>query len=70
MAKFWNPTGLERGPVIAHRVLESVEDPAADPWPVLAQAIGDAAHGEGPAAGLIAVKPFAVCTTRGPIRTR
>jgi hypothetical protein len=45
--------GLERGAVIAHRVTESVADPAADPWPVLEQAINDAAAGAGPAAGLI-----------------
>lgn len=45
--------GLERGPVIAHRVLESLDDPAANPWPVLEQAIADAARGEGPAAGLV-----------------
>ena len=45
--------GLERGPVIAHRLIESLEDPAADPWPVLEQAIRDAAQGAGPAAGLV-----------------
>ena len=45
--------GLERGPVIVHRVLESMADPAADPWPALEQAIRDAAHGDGPAAGLV-----------------
>ena len=45
--------GLERGPVIAHRVIESHEDAAANPWPVLEQAIRDAAQGEGPAGGLI-----------------
>lgn len=45
--------GLERGPVIAHRLIESLEDPADDPWPVLEQAIRDAAQGAGPAAGLL-----------------
>lgn len=45
--------GLERGPVIAHRLIESLDDPAVDPWPVLEQAIADGAKGEGPAAGLV-----------------
>jgi hypothetical protein len=45
--------GLERGAVIAHRVLESLQDPSADPWPGLEQALRDAATGVGPAAGLV-----------------
>lgn len=45
--------GLERGAVIAHRVLESVGDPAADPWPHLQKGIADAATNQGPAAGLV-----------------
>ncbi len=45
--------GLERGPVIAHRVLESLDDPAANPWPDLEQGIAEAAKGNGAVAGLI-----------------
>ncbi len=45
--------GLDRGPVIAYRVLESMDDPAGDPWPVLERAITDAAQNNGPAAGLL-----------------
>jgi hypothetical protein len=45
--------GLERGPVIAHRVMSSLDDEAADPWPVLEVAISDAARNAGPAAGLV-----------------
>jgi AAA domain/UvrD-like helicase C-terminal domain len=45
--------GLERGAVIAHRVVESLPDPATDPWGAVAQAIEDAASDRGVAAGLV-----------------
>jgi hypothetical protein len=45
--------GLERGPVIAHRVIDSLDDPSADPWPALEQAMADATRNSGPAAGLV-----------------
>jgi AAA domain/UvrD-like helicase C-terminal domain len=45
--------GLERGLVIAHRVVASLDEPGADPWPALARAIADAARGAGPVAGLV-----------------
>lgn len=45
--------GLERGPVIAHRVLKSLDGPAANPWPALEDAIAAAAEGRGVATGLV-----------------
>lgn len=45
--------GLERGAVLAHRVVESLDDPSANPWPLLEQSIADAAKDSGPAAGLM-----------------
>jgi AAA domain/UvrD-like helicase C-terminal domain len=45
--------GLERGPVVAHRVIDSLSDPAEDPWPALERAVADARRSTGPAAGLI-----------------
>jgi hypothetical protein len=45
--------GLERGGLIAHRVVESLDSPAEDPWPALFAAIDDSSRGEGPAAALV-----------------
>ena len=45
--------GLERGPVVAHRVIESMDDPHGDPWPAFEQAMTDAIGNSGPAAGLV-----------------
>jgi hypothetical protein len=45
--------GMPYGALIAHRVLEDLGDPTADPWPALQRAIADAASGHGPAAGLV-----------------
>lgn len=45
--------GLERGPIVAHRVVRSLADPTADPWPELDRAIRDAQANVGPAAGLV-----------------
>ena len=45
--------GLERGPLIAHRVVGSLPDPSDDPWPALEQAIAEAKDGKGPAANLL-----------------
>lgn len=45
--------GLPNGALIAHRVVESLPDPAMDPWPALRQAIAQAAANKGPAAGLV-----------------
>jgi hypothetical protein len=45
--------GLERGPVLAYRVLKSMTDPSANPWPALEQAVDGATRGRGPAAGLL-----------------
>lgn len=45
--------GLERGPLIAHRVIDSLADLAADPWPALEHAMTDAVRNSGPAAGLV-----------------
>jgi hypothetical protein len=42
--------GLERGPVLAHRLLTSLDDPDGDPWPALDAAIRSET---GPATGLI-----------------
>lgn len=44
--------GLERGPVLAHRVLDALDD-TTDMWPAIGAAIADAASGTGPAAGLV-----------------
>ena len=44
--------GMPYGALIAHRVVEDLGDPAADPWSALRRAIADAASGRGPAAGL------------------
>ena len=43
--------GIERGPLIAHRVLESLPDEEGDPWPALEQAMRNG--GTGPAKGLV-----------------
>jgi hypothetical protein len=45
--------GLERGPVLAHRILGDEGDTAADPWPVLDAAIRAASQTRGVAAGLV-----------------
>ena len=45
--------GLERGALIAHRVVDALEDPAADPWPAVDQAIAEAREGRGVATGLV-----------------
>jgi len=45
--------GLERGPVIAHRVMKSIDDSAEDPWPILSRAIEEGAASKGVAAGLV-----------------
>jgi hypothetical protein len=45
--------GLERGAVVAHRVLEALPDSIVDPWPAIAAAIADAAADKGPVAGLV-----------------
>ena len=43
--------GIERGPVIAHRVLESLPGEESDPWPALEAAMKNG--GAGPAKGLV-----------------
>jgi hypothetical protein len=45
--------GLDRGAVIAHRVVESLDDAGANPWPAVERAIDQARGGTGPAAGLV-----------------
>lgn len=45
--------GMPHGALIAHRVVEDLGDPAADPWPAVQQAIADAESGLGPAVGLV-----------------
>lgn len=45
--------GLERGALIAHRVIESLSDASVDPWVAVSRAIDDAASNSGPAAGLV-----------------
>lgn len=43
--------GIERGALVAHRVISSLDDPTSNPWPALDRAIE---HTEqGPAAGLV-----------------
>lgn len=44
--------GIERGAVIAHRVVETLPD-GSDPWAALAKAISDASSDKGVAAGLV-----------------
>jgi hypothetical protein len=44
--------GLERGGLIAHRVVDALDD-TDDPWAALVSAIDAAAHNDGPAAGLV-----------------
>lgn len=43
--------GIERGPIIAHRVLESLPAEESNPWPALERALGNG--GSGPARGLV-----------------
>lgn len=43
--------GIERGPLIAHRVLESLPDEESNPWPALEEAMRGG--GGGPAKGLV-----------------
>ena len=43
--------GIERGPIIAHRVLESLPAEESNPWPALEQAFRSG--GDGPARGLV-----------------
>lgn len=43
--------GIERGPIIAHRVLESLPADESNPWPALEQALGNG--GSGPGRGLV-----------------
>lgn len=45
--------GFERGALVAHRVIESLDSPGADPWPALHAAISDSAARKGPAADLV-----------------
>jgi len=45
--------GLERGALIAHRVIEGLDDATADPWAAVDAAIRQGARGEGLAAGLV-----------------
>lgn len=45
--------GLERGAVIAHRVVESLDASTKDPWPSVSQAVIDGAANNGVAAGLV-----------------
>lgn len=43
--------GIERGPIIAHRVLESLPSEQSNPWPALEQAMANG--GSGPPHGLV-----------------
>lgn len=43
--------GIERGPIIAHRVLESLPAEESNPWPALEQALANG--GSGPGRGLV-----------------
>ena len=45
--------GVERGGLIAHRVVGSLDSPTEDPWPALFAAIESSASGVGPAAELV-----------------
>ncbi len=45
--------GLERGAVIAHRVVDLLDDPGSDPWPALGSAMAEAVDDSGLAAGLV-----------------
>lgn len=45
--------GIARGPIIAQRLRDSIQDPAADPWPHLEAALGGATGPSGPAKGLM-----------------
>lgn len=43
--------GIERGALVAHGLVSSLEDPTSDPWPALASAFEN--PGQGPVAGLL-----------------
>lgn len=45
--------GLERGAIIAHRVVKSIGESSPDPWQAVQSAIADAASNKGLAAGLV-----------------
>ena len=45
--------GLERGPVIAHRVMEGLGEEECNPWPAIGRAIEAGVALQGPAAGLV-----------------
>lgn len=45
--------GMERGGLIAHRVVDSLASPSDDPWPALHEAIAAAESGQGAVANLV-----------------